>query len=331
MIKNQANQRVEIFAFDYATGQPKTGIAANLAIYVQKDFAALAALGNTTVSEVNAANAPGVYLSGLMTQAESNADHLMFSANCAVANVATIPRFIDTVPIRFTSQVIDANGAANANVSVVNGHALGGSNGTVPELGIVWYGTGQAAGAANFTIDAGSPFANSVLSGCVLEVTGSTQGYAQHRQILDNASANKVLTVDPPWTVTPSGTLAFIVYASTPAAGNSPAPVNVTQFGGVAGTFTGGRPEVSNMTGNVSGNVGGNVAGNVVGNVQGNVAGTVTGANMAAVPTNLGLVLAQTNKLQFNGANAVQSNISHVIGEAVQNNGSTTTNWGGPP
>jgi len=42
-------------------------------------------------------------------------------------------------------------------------------------------------------------------------------------------------------------------------------------------------------------------------------------------------VKAQTDKLTFNASNAVAANITHVIDDAVQQNGSTTTNWGGTP
>jgi len=277
MFKNQANQRIEVFAFDYTTGAPKTGISANIAIFVGKDFAAIAALGNTTVSEISSANAPGVYLSGLMTAAESNADHLLFTGNAStVANVAIVPRMVETFPIRFTSMVIDAAGLADAtvvklgpsgaataqtakdvgslliaagivqsNLMQANSVALFSGNTAVPQLGIIRQGVGTAASAANFTIDAAATFANGTLAGAVIAVTGSNQGYSQQRQITDNGLANLVVTVDPPWSVVPGGTLTYVIFAVPPAANNSPASVNVTQFGGVAGTFSGGRPEVN--------------------------------------------------------------------------------------
>lgn len=66
------------------------------------------------------------------------------------------------------------------------------------------------------------------------------------------------------------------------------ASVNTTQFGGSAGAFSGGRPEVAKVTGNVDGNVAGSVGsvtgnvvgsvGSVVGNVGGNLAGNVLGS-----------------------------------------------------
>lgn len=49
------------------------------------------------------------------------------------------------------------------------------------------------------------------------------------------------------------------------------------------------------------------------------------------VDTEVAAIKAQTDKLTFNASNAVKANITHVIDDAVQQNGSTTTNWGGTP
>jgi len=42
-------------------------------------------------------------------------------------------------------------------------------------------------------------------------------------------------------------------------------------------------------------------------------------------------IKAKTDSLTFTVAGKVDANITHVIGDAVQQNGSTTTNWGGTP
>jgi hypothetical protein len=57
-------------------------------------------------------------------------------------------------------------------------------------------------------------------------------------------SSTDTATVDA-WTTTPTGTITYQVYAAPPASTSVPTPVNVTQFGGAAGTFAGGRPEVN--------------------------------------------------------------------------------------
>jgi hypothetical protein len=49
------------------------------------------------------------------------------------------------------------------------------------------------------------------------------------------------------------------------------------------------------------------------------------------VDTEVAAIKAKTDSLTFTVAGKVDANITHVIGDAVQTNGSTTTNWGGTP
>ena len=58
---------------------------------------------------------------------------------------------------------------------------------------------------------------------------------------------------------------------------------------------------------------------------------TSLGTLAGYVDTEVAAIKAQTDKLTFNASNAVKANITHVIDDAVQQNGSTTTNWGGTP
>lgn len=101
--------------------------------------------------------------------------------------------------------------------------------------------------------------------------------------------------------------------------------VNVTHYGGSAGTFTSGKPDVQNVAGNVTGSVGsvvGNVGGNVNGNVVGSVAsvtgavGSVTGA-VGSVTGNVGGFLGGNVNGNVNGnlVGDVQGNlINNVLG-----------------
>jgi hypothetical protein len=54
-------QTIDIDVIDGATGQPKTGDAANLTLYVSKDDGTLTALADTSATEVSATNAKGTY------------------------------------------------------------------------------------------------------------------------------------------------------------------------------------------------------------------------------------------------------------------------------
>lgn len=116
MLKNTSSQKLCVYAFDSTANTPKTGDAANITAYVNKDYAGLNVLGDTTATEVDATNAKGFYIFDL-TQAETNADILEFSAKSATANIVVLatPPVVFTRPPRFTTLVIDASGLADAN------------------------------------------------------------------------------------------------------------------------------------------------------------------------------------------------------------------------
>lgn len=111
MFKNVASQKVTVFAFDATTNLPKTGDAGNLTAYVSKDDGTVTVLGDTSATEQDATNAKGYYIFDL-TQAETNADKLMFSAKSSTSNIVVIavPAVIYTVPPNFSSALINSSG-----------------------------------------------------------------------------------------------------------------------------------------------------------------------------------------------------------------------------
>jgi hypothetical protein len=68
-------------------------------------------LGDTSATEMDATNAKGYYLFDL-TQAETNADTLLFSAKSSTANIVVLgcPACVFTTPPNFSLESIDANG-----------------------------------------------------------------------------------------------------------------------------------------------------------------------------------------------------------------------------
>jgi hypothetical protein len=104
LFKNTASQKLTIFAFDTATGLPKTGDAANLTAYVSKDDGTLTALGDTSATEIDATNAPGSYLFDL-TQAETNGDKLLFSGKSSTSGIRVVPQTIYTIPASWSMTV----------------------------------------------------------------------------------------------------------------------------------------------------------------------------------------------------------------------------------
>lgn len=104
--------------------------------------------------------------------------------------------------------------------------------GSFAPLGIVDQGTAQSATGTTLVLRAAAALADDTAVGMILMVLGSTQGYWQAREITDYVSATDTATVDA-WTVTPSGTITYKVFAGVPAPATPPS-VNVTQISGDA-------------------------------------------------------------------------------------------------
>lgn len=100
MWKNAAGQQVSLFAFDVTTGQPKTGDAANMVFYVNKDWAGPVAIASNAgvPTEIDNAKAKGKYRIAL-AQAESNADVLEFTGTSSTGTVSVVPMRFDCLPL----------------------------------------------------------------------------------------------------------------------------------------------------------------------------------------------------------------------------------------
>lgn len=97
LYKNQSGQKLAVHAWNNSTNTHQTGDAANITAQVSIDGAATAATNDTNPTELDATDAPGVYLFDL-TQAETNGDLIVVSAKSSTANVTLEPRFIYTLP-----------------------------------------------------------------------------------------------------------------------------------------------------------------------------------------------------------------------------------------
>lgn len=129
MQKNTSGQKLTLLVIDTSLNAPKTGDAANLTAYVSKDDGAVTVLGDTTATEKDATNAPGLYDFDL-TQAETNADKLVFSGKSSTANVKVIPQLIYTTPASF-SGFVTPTGAAVGSVTGAVGSVTGNVGGNV--------------------------------------------------------------------------------------------------------------------------------------------------------------------------------------------------------
>ncbi len=147
-----------------------------------------------------------------------------------------------------------ASGIPAVNATQISGDATAADNlettfddtaGPVPWLGIIDQGTAQSATATTLVLRAAAAFGDDTPIGATLMVLGSTQGYWQTRTITDYVGSTDTATVDT-WTVTPSGTITYKIFATGPASVGSPIAANVTQWNSsaVATPTVAGVPEV---------------------------------------------------------------------------------------
>lgn len=112
LYKNVAGQLLAVFAYDGAADAPETGDAANITAQISKDGGATAASNDVNPTELDAADAPGIYLFSL-TQAETNCDLFILFAQSTTADVQLEPVVIYTLP--------GDNAAVDVNVVEIEG------------------------------------------------------------------------------------------------------------------------------------------------------------------------------------------------------------------
>lgn len=102
--KNIASQKIAVYAHDTAADAPKTGDAANITAQISKDGGTTAATNDANPTELDATDAPGIYLFD-MTQAETNADLIVLQADSSTADISIEPVIIYTLPTWTNTQV----------------------------------------------------------------------------------------------------------------------------------------------------------------------------------------------------------------------------------
>ena len=117
MLKNTANQKWIVFAFDATTGLAKTGDAANITANLRKDYGSAAAITDTNPTELE----DGFYAFD-MAQAETNADHLLLCPQSSTSNIVVIacPAVIFTEPTgrKYPASLAAADVSGNVPVDV---------------------------------------------------------------------------------------------------------------------------------------------------------------------------------------------------------------------
>ncbi len=104
---------------------------------------------------------------------------------------------------------------------------LDGTAGPASPLGISRQGTAQSATGTTLVMDTGAAFADDTAIGMTVVACGSAQGYCQSRTVTDSVLTTDTLTVDT-WTVTPSGTITYYLFATAPgSAGSAPTAAQI--------------------------------------------------------------------------------------------------------
>lgn len=117
MLKNTPGQRAAVYAWDAAAASPKTGHATAITATISLDGALPIATTQTNPVELDAINQPGVYLFDL-TQAETDADHLVFHAKSTDPDIVLDPLTLYTRSV--------ASAGSDVNVTHIGGTAVTG-------------------------------------------------------------------------------------------------------------------------------------------------------------------------------------------------------------
>lgn len=269
LLKNVASQRVRVYAYTPADGNPKTGDAANLTCYIAKDYGAVTALTDTSATEEDATNAPGYYWFDI-TQTESNADNIMVTAKSSTAGVKVLgaPAIIGTRPATGflapatagRTLVVDAAGLADANTVKV------GPSGS---------GTAQTAGdIIGDTNDIQTRLPAALVSGRMDCSVGAMAANTLTAAATAADFGAEIATAI--WTDTTAGdfTVALSIGKSIMNGVSLGTGLTIAAVSGAVGSVTG-------AVGSVTGNVGGNVVGSV-----GSISGVTFPSNFSALLIN---------------------------------------------
>lgn len=116
LYKNVVSQKLAIYAHDILADTGKTGDAANITAQISKDGAACDATDDANPTELDATDAPGIYLFDL-TQAETNANLVIVSPISSTGNIKIEPVIV------YTSEVMRGTDGANTTVPDAAGTA----------------------------------------------------------------------------------------------------------------------------------------------------------------------------------------------------------------
>lgn len=113
MYKNVASQKIAVYATTLSTGAAKTGDASNITAQISLDGGATAATNDANPAELDATDAPGIYVFD-MQQAETNADMIVLYSKSSTSGVSIEPVVIYTRPATVSADMVSISGDTTA-------------------------------------------------------------------------------------------------------------------------------------------------------------------------------------------------------------------------
>jgi hypothetical protein len=183
VFKNVASQKLAVFAWDTTADTEKTGDAANITGRLSKDGAAMPATNDVNPTELDATNAPGVYVFD-MTQAETNADLLVLFAKSSTANIKIEPVISYTVAVGLGNRVsVDATSISGSTTAADNVEAnIANLNATISSR--------STFNAASDTVDAAKISGSAAAADSVEANIGNLDAAVSSRSTLTAVSVN---------------------------------------------------------------------------------------------------------------------------------------------
>ncbi len=220
------------------SGLATASALSTVAGYLDTEVAAILAAVDTEVAAIKTKT-------DFLPSATAGASGGLFIAGANAATTVNITGNLSGSVGSVTGAVGNVTGNVGGNVTgSVGSIATGGITAAsfaadaLARLGIIAFGTAQAATGTTLQLASASTFADDELIGSVVVITGGTTGVGQSRVITDYVGSTDTATVDA-WTTTPTGTITYVIFAAPPASATALPSVNVAQINSVAITGDG--------------------------------------------------------------------------------------------
>tara|TARA_R110000850_G_scaffold249168_2_gene374101 strand:+ start:440 stop:1270 length:831 start_codon:yes stop_codon:yes gene_type:complete len=256
--KGSVNRSITLRIIDATDGTPETGVVFNTSgidLWYRREGAAVTSITEVTLAALTTVHTDGVFLH------ISNGVYRFDIPDAAFSTAANLVEFGGTVTgmvvIGGEIKLVDydpedtvrmgltalpdaaADAAGGLPISDAGGLDLDAMNVNINEIesdvaaGVIASGTAQSATGTTLVLASATSFADDLVIGATVVITGGSAGVGQSRTIVDWVNTTDTATVDA-WTVTPTGTITYTVFATPPASATNVPPVDIAYINGVA-------------------------------------------------------------------------------------------------